>query len=172
MKNRKEEKKKWSLSASKRGHFGICILCGSNLKESYSKNHRYCSKECYYKDLRNRNPQANRICKNCNKKFRTNPAYLKRRKNAGLFCCRECFVEYKKKNPSIYKEKSGYIKLNQKREHRVVMEKYLGRILTRNEIVHHINGKKTDNRIENLLLMTNSEHTSFHLNQRYKKLKH
>jgi uncharacterized protein (DUF1330 family) len=52
---------------------------------------------------------------------------------------------------------SGYV-----RRARLIMEKYLGRYLTKNEIVHHINKNKNDDRIENLKLMTNSEHLSLH----------
>jgi hypothetical protein len=47
-------------------------------------------------------------------------------------------------------------------EHRVLMEKHLGRTLDTNEVVHHINGDRRDNRIENLQILTLSEHSKLH----------
>lgn len=56
-----------------------------------------------------------------------------------------------------YAGKDGYVY-----EHRFVMEKALSRFLSPDEVVHHKNEDPTDNRLENLELMTGSDHSSHH----------
>lgn len=54
--------------------------------------------------------------------------------------------------------KQGYVK-----EHILIMEKKIGRYLTKNEIVHHINRKRDDNNGSNLKLFTNQkDHIKYH----------
>lgn len=63
---------------------------------------------------------------------------------------------YKPEHPNAMKR--GYVA-----EHRLVLESKIGRYLKRDEVVHHINENKQDNRPENLQVMSSSEHTKLHV---------
>lgn len=54
-------------------------------------------------------------------------------------------------------------------EHRWVMEKHLGRFLERSEVVHHLDENRSNNGLDNLQLMLNSEHSSTHHSKRKPK---
>lgn len=86
---------------------------------------------------------------------------------------RERISEAMKGNKNGWKggrrKKSGYIQLYLPKhpfsdksgcifEHRVVMEKSIGRYLNSKEFVHHINGIRDDNRAENLEMVTSATH--------------
>jgi hypothetical protein len=48
------------------------------------------------------------------------------------------------------------------KEHRYVMENFLKRKLRKSELIHHINGDKLDNRIENLQIVSRKKHPTIH----------
>ena len=121
---------------------------------------------------------------NCGKKLMRKKCHIKRSKY--LFCSNKCRGDWRKRNllpiNKIWwnggtRKNNGYIQIFNKNhpyknnanyvmEHHLLMEKHLDRYLKPEEIIHHINGIKDDNRIENLILFKNSaEHQKFHILQ-------
>src|SRR3990167_5867616 len=91
---------------------------------------------------------------------------IKPASQAGVFCGRDCYHIHQRRNNGFIDSK-GYRRLTIDGkhifEHRLVMEQLLGRKLLTTEVVHHINGERSDNRIENLSVFDNqSEHMTHH----------
>ena len=113
-----------------------------------------------------------RICDRCKQSFLARRDQIKA--GGGRFCSRVCATHEGRWKGGRLTNTQGYIIVytpgaRHRLEHRVVMEQHLGRKLQRHEIVHHINGDKTDNQIENLELMNQSEHIIHHNTHRTKQ---
>lgn len=96
-----------------------------------------------------------RVCIACGKEF------LGWRKDS-LFCSKECFksiASHEGTNNYVY-DSANY--KNGIWQHRNIAEKVLGRKLTYNEVVHHIDGDPTNNALDNLIVISRSKHVSLH----------
>lgn len=106
-------------------------------------------------------------CQRCGKDFYVRPSHVER--GNGKFCSRACYELDRNPNwPKRAPHSAGYLWRFDPQtggrvyEHRQVMEQHLGRKLDRYEMVHHINGIVTDNRIENLMVVNHVEHAVYH----------
>lgn len=114
-----------------------CGQCGQKVTGKYwsTKNHCWVQRQ---------------FVKGHNSKGSGNPAW-----NGGRVLIEGYWYVWKPNHP--YRNARGYVA-----EHRLVVEAREGRYLTRKEEVHHINGIRTDNRSENLMLFASvKEHRKY-----------
>lgn len=81
-----------------------------------------------------------------------------------MFCSRGCLNGYYKRTKTGKYRETTREDGSRVLDHRHVMEKHLGRRLTRLELVHHKNGNKKDNQLSNLEVVTHKEHSNIHRN--------
>jgi hypothetical protein len=148
-----------------------CQKCGRELKGKTN---------CYFCFRPQRRKGEERACAHCDKPFYAKrSAILDVTRKSGTFCSLECSRAAKKgkavpwatpDKPVIHS--AGYVlawKPDHPRasrgrvfDHILVMESALGRLLEPWEQVHHLDGDKTNNRLENLELHSNSDHQKLH----------
>lgn len=139
------------------GELITCSVCGKRAYKSRAKleivKGRYCGMPCYRLGSRER---VRRTCPKCGNEFEAWPSRKQK------YCQLRCRIRLGQPSNTV----DGYLEKRidgrNKRLHRIIMGQHLGRKLERWEHVHHINGDKKDNRLENLEVLTASEHSKLH----------
>lgn len=158
-----------------------CSYCNKKIElKSYQirRNHRsvFCGKICYGKFQRN---QVSRTCVICSISFNVPPSGTKN--GNARTCSRACHYKWQEIRPqktgvNHHCWKGGKSIINGYwfikgigYEHRIILEKSLGRKLDFKELVHHKDGNRLNNEISNLEIMTRSAHTALHHKNRRSK---
>ena len=145
-----------------------CPVCGKMFKPHHTSRaaSHTCSHTCRA-ELR-RIPKVELTCQYCGKIFKRYPSQIRDELN---FCGTRCFNRWWSGHSRGWISSAGYryicIKGRELFEHRYVMEQHLGRPLELNEVVHHINGDRLDNRLANLELMSRGSHSTLHNLERH-----
>ena len=140
-------------------HCEICNTAFVVKKERWGK--RFCSMKCVAINKSNNTSTTTKDCKQCGTHFTVQTSTITATSPRD-YCSRKCSID-SRRNPNHpvlengkHLRSDGYIGLCvdgvMTVEHRVIMENHLNRKLLPNENVHHLNGVKTDNRLENLEL--------------------
>ena len=150
-----------------------CPVCEQYFSPRTSKD-KYCSRECYYKMKKIRGDRVvwtDEMRKRVSEKMsgKNNPNYGNPQGWGGYKRPEISGEKHPNWKRGYWRTSDGYkilqsVYTDGKKipEHRKVVEKFLGRKLDKDEVIHHINGIRDDNRIENLQIMTRAEHMNLH----------